>query len=231
MTTPVTYTKDGDIARLTLHCDALDAAVERALSDACDAIADDTDVRAIVLTASISAADVAHDPFECIAALPKPVVSAVDGDVSGGILAMALATDIRIAANDAQFSVPELAQGRLPVPGTIVRLVRLVGPGNAARLVLTGDAIDAAEALRIGLVSEVAADAVTRADEIAQRIAERGPIAVRYAKEAVSRGLDMPLEQALRFETDLTIILQTTEDRAEGVRAFLDKREPKFKGK
>ena len=227
MSKPLTIERNGPVARLTLH-GVLD---ERALADACGALADDAEVRTVVVTGAAGEVDVAHDPFECVAALPMPVVAAVSGEVSGGTLALALAADIRIAGEGARFGVPEVAQGRLPAPGTIARLVRLVGPGDAARLVLTGDAIDAAEALRIGLVSEVALDAVTRADEIAQRIAERGPIAVRYAKEAVSRGLEMALEQALRFETDLTVILQATEDRAEGVRAFLDKQQPKFKGK
>jgi enoyl-CoA hydratase/carnithine racemase len=93
--------------------------------------------------------------------------------------------------------------------------------------------VDAQEALRIGLVSAtVPRDRLSaEAEAIAGRIAERGPIAVRYAKEAVRRGLEMPLEQALRYETDLTIILQTTEDRTEGVSAFLEKRTPKFKGR
>ncbi|MCH7793034.1 MAG: hypothetical protein IID31_12235 [Planctomycetes bacterium] len=113
------------------------------------------------------------------------------------------------------------------------RLARLAGRGDALALILTGEPIDAAHALRIGIVSEVVAKAALteRADAIAGRIAERGPIAVQYAKEAVSRGAEMPLEQGLRYETDLTMILQTTEDRAEGVRAFLEKRQPKFKGK
>ena len=99
-------------------------------------------------------------------------------------------------------------------------------------MILLGRVIDAQEALRCGLVSHVVAD--DRVDDealaLAEKIAERGPLAVRYAKEAVLRGMEMPLEQALRFETDLTVILQTTEDRAEGVRAFLEKREPHFKG-
>ena len=100
-------------------------------------------------------------------------------------------------------------------------------------MILTGEAVDAQEALRIGLVSQVTprGSLLAEAEALAGRIADRGPIAVRYAKEAVSRGLDMTLEQALRYETDLTIILQTTEDRAEGVRAFLEKRTPQFKGK
>lgn len=219
MTESLSINRTPPIARLTLRGGAL--------ADACEGLADDAGVLAVVVTG----APADGETGEALAALPQPIVAAVSGEVSGGTLALALAADIRIAGADATFSVPEVAQGRLPVAGTIARLVRLVGPGNAARLVLTGDPIDAAQALRIGLVSEVAPDAVVRAEEIARRIAERGPIAVRYAKEAVSRGLEMPLEQALRFETDLTIILQATEDRAEGVRAFLDKRPPKFKGK
>ena len=101
------------------------------------------------------------------------------------------------------------------------------------RLVLLGEEIDATEALRIGLVSAVVPrDQLEKeAQALAQRMASRGPIALRYAKEAIRRGLDQPLDQALRYETDLTVILQTTEDRAEGVRAFLEKREPEFKGK
>jgi len=100
-------------------------------------------------------------------------------------------------------------------------------------MVLTGEPVDAQEALRIGLVGAVAPPEVlaTVTEAIASRIAERGPLAVRYAKEAVSRGIDMPLEQGLRYETDLTVILQTTEDRTEGVKAFLEKRKPEFRGR
>jgi enoyl-CoA hydratase/carnithine racemase len=99
-------------------------------------------------------------------------------------------------------------------------------------MILTGEAVDAQAALRIGLVSRVVSGErlPAEAEALAGRIAARGPIAVRYAKEAISRGLDMTLEQALRYETDLTIILQTTQDRAEGVDAFLQKRTPRFKG-
>jgi enoyl-CoA hydratase/carnithine racemase len=107
-----------------------------------------------------------------------------------------------------------------------------VGRGKALEMILTGEAVDAQEALRIGLVSQLAARErlPAEAEALAGRIAAQGPIAVRYAKEAITRGLDMTLEQALRYETDLTIILQTTQDRAEGVRAFLEKRTPEFRG-
>lgn len=219
MSDAISVERDGPIARVTVR-----KTNERALADAFEALADDEGALAVVVSGE-------SDGPEGLASFPKPIIAVCDGEMSGGSLALALASDIRVGSEGATFAVPDVAEGRMPVAGTIARLVRLAGAGNASRMVLTGEAIDAAEALRIGLVSEVAADAEARAMEIARRIAERGPIAVRYAKEAVTRGLEMPLEQALRFETDLTIILQATEDRAEGVRAFLDKREPKFKGK
>ncbi|MDO8615602.1 MAG: enoyl-CoA hydratase/isomerase family protein [Dehalococcoidia bacterium] len=173
------------------------------------------------------------DPFGCLAELTKPVVCAVNGDAISAGLALALACDLRVAAEDAAFALPETALGLLPMGGATQRLARLVGRGKALEMVLTGETIDAREALRVGLVGAVAPrrELLARAEAIAQAIAERGPIALQYAKEAVARGAEMPLEQALRFETDLTIILQTTEDRAEGVSAFLEKRKPEFKGR
>jgi enoyl-CoA hydratase/carnithine racemase len=173
------------------------------------------------------------DPFGCLGDLPQPVVCAINGDATGAGLELALACDVRIAAEGANFSVPEISLGLLPLAGGTQRLPRLIGRGKALEMILTGDPIDAQEALRIGLVSAVVLHdyLLSEAEAIASRIAARGPLAVRYAKEAIARGFEMPLEQALRFETDLTIILQTTEDRAEGVRAFLEKRKAEFKGR
>ena len=241
------------IARLTLARDVIGPAEIAELASACEAIGANDSVRAVVIAGSgdafgrgwdwpalagespnaLWASGALEDPFGCLASLPTAVVCALHGEASGAGLALALAADIRIAAEDATFSLPETGFGLVPMAGATQRLARLAGRGDALNLALTGELIGAAEALRIGIVSEVVAKAglAARADEIAGRIVERGPIAVRYAKEAVSRGLDMPLEQALRYETDLTMILQTTEDRAEGVRAFLEKRQPKFKGK
>lgn len=173
------------------------------------------------------------DGFRALASFPKPTIAALNGDAFSAGLELALACDIRIAAANARFAFPETAWGLIPLAGGIQRLVRAVGRGKALELLLTGEPVTADEALQIGLVSKVVEHSELRleAAALAERIAERGPIAVRYAKEAIHRGMEMPLEQALRYETDLTIILQTTEDRAEGVRAFLEKRRPQFKGK
>jgi enoyl-CoA hydratase/carnithine racemase len=254
--------QDDPIGRITLcrsvRGNLIDASLIADLQSACEAISDNPGVRVVVLAAegdsfsrgwdwealtatseggslleAARAQGMTNDPFGCLAALAKPVVCAVNGDATGAGLELAMACDIRIAAENARFSLPELSMGLLPMAGGLQRLARLVGRGNALELALTGGEFDAVEALRIGLVSAVVpADRLAaEGGAIANRIAERGPIATTYAKEAVSRGIDMPLEQALRFETDLTIILQTTEDRAEGVRAFLDKRKPEFKGR
>jgi enoyl-CoA hydratase/carnithine racemase len=129
--------------------------------------------------------------------------------------------------------MPETALGLVPHGGGTQRLPRAVGRAHALRLLLTGETIDANEAYRIGLVSQVtpAGEERAAARVIASAIAARGPIATRYAKEAVLRGLDLPLQQGLRTELDLTVILQTTADRAEGVRAFVERREPDFTGR
>jgi len=171
--------------------------------------------------------------IHALAEAPQPVVAAIRGVCHGPGLEIALACDIRLAGADATFAAPETAMGTLPRAGGTQRLARAVGRAQALRLVLTGDVIDAAEARRIGLVSAVdpAAEVEGAARALAGRIADRGPIATRMGKEAVHRGAEMTLEQALRYETDLTILLQSTADRAEGVRAFVSKRPPRFTGR
>lgn len=244
------------VARLTLARDVIGPAEIRDLASVCEAIAADDSVRAVVFAGATDAfcrgwdwdalagvapdaagalrlAGALDDPFGPLAHLAKPVICAVHGEASGAGVALALAADIRIADEAATFVLPETLMGLVPMAGATQRLVRLVGRGHALAMVTTGEPADAAEALRIGLVTEVVAAGglLQRAEEIAARIAERGPLAIQYAKEVVTRGVEMPLEQALRYETDLTIILQTTEDRHEGVRAFLEKRKPQFKGR
>jgi enoyl-CoA hydratase/carnithine racemase len=140
---------------------------------------------------------------------------------------------VRVAGEGASFAMRQVAHGAVPSMGGTQRLPRLIGRTRATEMILLGETVDAKTAMAWGLVNDVTPQgaARARAGEIAASICARGPLAVRYAKEAISRGLDMPLEQALRYETDLTVILQTTADRAEGVRAFLEKRPPKFEGR
>ncbi len=257
-TTNVSVESRDRIVRLTLSRpqreNSIDAPMVRDVRSACEAVPDDA--RVVLLTAdgdvfsrgwdwdallgettdpvaALRSHGIPPDPFGCLAALPQPVICALNGDATGAGLELALACDVRIAAEGARFAVPEVSLGLLPLAGATQRLPRLVGRGKALEMILTGEPVTADEALRTGLVSAVVPRdrLAEEATAIAQRIAERGPLAVRYAKEAVAHGAEMPLEQALRFETDLTIILQTTEDRAEGVKAFLEKRSPDFKGR
>jgi enoyl-CoA hydratase len=174
-----------------------------------------------------------HDPFGPIATLRCPVVVAVQGRALSAGLELALCCDIRVGADDATFGMPDVLEGHLPLAGGSQRLPRVAGKARALAMLLGGEPIDAATAYRAGLVSRVVprSELAEATDAVARRIAERGPIALRYAKEAVHRGLDLPLDQALRYETDLSIILQTTTDRAEGVRAFFEKRPPQFEGR
>jgi enoyl-CoA hydratase/carnithine racemase len=170
--------------------------------------------------------------FQSIADTPLPLIAAVNGDALDAGLELALVCDIRIAAAGVRFGFPASRDGLLPLGGGVARLTHLAGRTAATRLLLMGDLMRAEEALTGGLVSAVRpSDGLTaEAERIAHLIAARGPIAVRYAKEVIARGMEMPLDQALRAETDLTIILQATADRAEGVRAFAEKREPEFRG-
>jgi enoyl-CoA hydratase/carnithine racemase len=215
----------------------LDAAVE--------ALHDDTDIYVVLLTAegdvfsSGRPADpsaMPHHPelpFRRLETIGPPVIAVLHGNAVGAGLELALACDIRVAAEGAMFALPDVGMGMLPCHGATQRLPRLVGRAKAAEMILLGEAVGARDALSCGLVNAVAPAGRARdeAMRIAAAIASRGPAAVRLAKEAVLRGLDLPLEQALRYETDLTIILQTTDDRAEGVSAFLEKRPPRFEGR
>ena len=171
--------------------------------------------------------------FEALAAVPQPTVAAVAGRAHSAGLELALACDIRVAAEGATFAMPETGAGLIPRAGGTQRLPRAVGRAQALRLLLTGEQIGAEEARRIGLVSSVVPDGeeVAAAEDTARVIASRGPLATRFAKEAIHRGSELPLDQALRLELELTVLLQTTEDRAEGVRAFVERRDPRFTGR
>jgi enoyl-CoA hydratase/carnithine racemase len=162
-----------------------------------------------------------------------PVVAAVRGEAVGWGMALALACDLRIVGTGTRCSLPEVAAGRLPGGGATQRLARLVGPARAADLVLLGTVLSGRDAVAWGLATRaVPAAAVERtAMAMARALARRGPTALRYAKEAVVRALDLPLDDGIRLEHDLYVLLQTTTDRREGVRAFLQRRTPRFEAR
>jgi len=164
---------------------------------------------------------------------PQPIIAAIRGFALGGGLELALACDIRIAAEDAQLGLTEINLGIIPGGGGTQRLPRLVGRGKALEMILTGARVPAAEALRIGLVERVVpvAELQSAAQSLARAIADKAPIALRYAKEAVVGGLELPLQDGLRLENDLATLLRTTEDRVEGARAFVEKRKPRWSGR
>ena len=163
---------------------------------------------------------------------PQPIIAAIRGFALGGGLELALACDIRIAAEDAQLGLTEVNLGIIPGGGGTQRLPRVVGRGKALEMILTGARMSADEALRIGLVERVVPVAllIPAALALARAMADKAPIALRYAKEAVVSGLQMSLADGLRLENDLSTLLRTTEDRAEGARAFVEKRKPKWSG-
>lgn len=163
----------------------------------------------------------------------KPVLAAVNGYALGGGCELAMACHIRIASENARFGQPEVKLGITPGYGGTQRLPRIVGKGNALHLLLTGEQIDAAEALRIGLVSKVvpAEHLLAEADTMMRTILANGPLAVKLVMEAVDRGLEMTLEQGLALEADAFGLVAASEDMKEGLTAFLEKRRARFQGK
>jgi enoyl-CoA hydratase len=163
----------------------------------------------------------------------KPIIAAINGLCLGGGCELAMAADMRIASTRARFGQPEINLGVLPGGGGTQRLPRLVGLGQAYKLLYTGETIDAAEALRVGLIEEVVApdSLLDRSRALAATIATRSPVALRLIKEAVKASVRMPLDQGLRLETALFGLAFSTEDKAEGVSAFLEKRKAHFSGR
>jgi len=165
--------------------------------------------------------------------LKKPVIAAINGFALGGGCELAMACDIRVAAENARFGQPEVNLGIIPGAGGTQRLPRLVGKGKAKELIFTGDIIDAKEAEKIGLVNKVVPqdtlmDAVK---EMASKIMSKGPLAIRLAKTAINLGTELDLAKALEYERFAQSLLFTSEDRKEGITAFLEKRKPIFSGK
>ena len=175
----------------------------------------------------------ARSLFTAVDTFPKPVIAMVNGFCLGGGCELALSCDIRVASETARFGQPEINLGIIPGGGGTQRLTRLVGEGKAMELILTGDMIDAQHAYNLGLVNLVvpAADLEAKTMELANRIAEKSPVALRMAKEAVKTAARANLDEGLRREIDLFALTFSSEDKDEGVRAFLEKRKPDFKGR
>ena len=163
----------------------------------------------------------------------KPMIAAINGHCLAGGLEIALACDIRIASENATFGLPEVSRGIIPGAGGTQRLPRLIPLGKSLEMILTGDRIDAEEAYRIGLVNRVVPpdQLLPEATKLAERICRNAPLAVQAAKEAVYRGLDLPLSEGLRLEQFLAEPICQSEDAKEGPRAFFEKRPAQFKGK
>ncbi|MDP6822516.1 MAG: enoyl-CoA hydratase/isomerase family protein [Dehalococcoidia bacterium] len=201
--------------------------------DQCAVAARDDSLRAAVIHLTIEAGRaVSVEPGmpAILAALQIPVVAGLSGRVDDRVLELALAADVRICDAGSSFAMTQPGRGEFPSDGGTQRLPRVIGPGLATDMLLTGRRITAEEALRVGLVTEIvpAGMARDRADEIAADIAAHGQAGGRFTKEAVLKGADMPLESSLRLEADLAILLHTDPERVEGINAFNERRKPDF---
>jgi enoyl-CoA hydratase len=253
-----TETRDG-ILIVTIDrpkvLNALNAQTVGEIEQVFDAARDDDNVRAVIVTGSgekafVAGADITElakmnpitgkqtsergqSVFTNIERFPKPVIAAINGFALGGGCELALACHIRIASENAQIGLPEVTLGIIPGYGGTQRMARLLGKGKAFELVCSGERIPAAEAERIGLVNRVvpADQLMSAAEEMAGKIAARGPLAVRAAIEAINYGSDMPLEEGQLLEATLFGVLCASEDMKEGMAAFLERRTAKFTGK
>jgi enoyl-CoA hydratase len=248
----------GAVATITINRpdkrNALNTPTRNGIIAALEKFKADATVRVVIITGSgdkafIAGADIGEfegrtpvDQFRAmqglqvygaVDAFPKPVIAAINGFCLGGGCELAMACDIRVAADSAKLGQPEINLGIIPGGGGTQRLPRLVGTGAALKLLYTGELIPAAEALRIGLVDEVvpAADLLTRVRALAAQIAEKSPVALHLIKEAVRSSQRTTLDEGLKHETTMFGLAFASDDKREGVDAFLNKRPPKFTGR
>jgi len=246
---------DRQIATVTLDRAAagneINEGMASKLRETCERVGRDSEIRAVIITgdgdtfcagtdmpsektaSDLGAAVHSLRVSGAIAAIEKPVIAAINGDALDQGLELALACDLRIASSCSTFALTHLSNGLIPWDGGTQRLPRLIGHGRAMEMILTCRSADAQEALDMGMVTRVVSPerVLDYAREAASTIAGHGPVAARYLKEALLKGLDMTVDQGLRLEADLNIILQSTTDRAEGIRSFLERRTPEYRGK
>jgi enoyl-CoA hydratase len=254
----VLYETRGRVAIVTINRpekrNALDGQVRCAFLGAIDRARRDDNVRSVIVTgagekAFIAGADIgefegrspvdqwrvmkAPTIFDAVERLSKPVIAAINGYCLGGGMELALACDVRIASSSAKLGQPEVNLGIIPGGGGTQRLPRIVGLGAALRLILSGEIIAAEEALRLRLVEEIVEPAklLDRAVELAELMASKSPVALAAAKEATRAALSLPLDDGLKLETALFQLCFASSDKAEGVRAFLEKRAAEFTGR
>jgi enoyl-CoA hydratase/carnithine racemase len=259
----ITVSVEDHVATLTFNrpeaMNAFNQQMTREVVAACAAVNDDADVRVVILTGAGDRAfsaglDLKERAAEqvsfvekrasrvrpgiatshkAVAAVDRPTIAAIRGYALGGGLEVALACDLRVAASDAKLGLTEIRRGIMPGAGGTQRLARLVGPGHALKIALTGEPIDAQEAYRIGLVNDVVEpdDLLPAARRLAGTITKGAPISARFIKEAINTGLDLPLNEGLRLEADLAVLLGQTEDAKEGPRSFVEKRPAVWQGR
>jgi enoyl-CoA hydratase len=238
---------------------AMNRQMTRELVDVCQQVEEDSGIRIAIFTGAgekaFSAgmdlkerAETSFSPIErrqqkltnkiytqarAVAAITKPTIAAIRGYCVGGGLEFALACDLRVAAEDAKLGLTEVLRGIIPGAGGTQRLTRAVGVTKAMEMCLTGDTVSGLEAKSLGLVNNAvpSADVLKTAEDLAGRILKGAPMSVAFIKEAIKTGVELPLEEGLRLEADLSALIGITEDAKEGPRAFAEKRPPVWKGK
>ncbi|MGI6226212.1 MAG: short-chain-enoyl-CoA hydratase [Peptococcales bacterium] len=249
---------ENDIAEITINrpkaLNALNSQTLQELASVVEEVSQNQDVKVVIITGSgekafVAGADISEmcekkpiearsfsrlgqKVFSAIENMPQVVIAVVNGFALGGGCELALACDLRVASTKAKFGQPEINLGIIPGFAGTQRLTRLIGEGRAKELIYTGEMIDAQEAYRIGLVNKVyePEELLNKAWELASKITNKSPVIVNLAKSAINTGMNMDNESAYNYEAELFALCFSTEDQKEGMKAFLEKRKPEFKG-